>query len=678
MRTDKTMKRLRLPGFALLLYLTLSLAYFGTVGDYGRMYLGVGPDPIAYIWLLNWWPWAIVRGLNPFISYYIWYPHGFNMTWAGSVPAAALLMLPVTWLGNAVVSFNVLSLLAPALSGWIAFLLTRSLTRDTFASLIGGYLFGFSSYELGELLGHLNLDLTFVVPLLVLLVVQRIRGDISRPRFVTSFAVALLVQLGLATEILATACLFGAITWVIFLAFAKLAERQRLWAVGWEIILAGGIMTVLAAPFLFFVVKDFADVPSQIHPPEYFSIDPLNYLIPTELIRLGGTLCASMVARFDLFAHGAYDAYIGLPLILILILQCRDIRQRPYLKPLLVSLLVMLVLSLGPRLRVAGVTTNFWLPWSLAVHCPLINQAMPLRFSMYVSLAVALTAGLWLSAARRGWDRALRITLAALACICLAPNPASIHWTPLPLESYFEPQNVVASLGYDANVILLPYSDTGPSLIWQWQSGLAFSQSGGYVGFTPPSELNWPVLGNLSAGTGGPSFDNDICAYCATHNVSAILMAPGTPSPLAAAVDALHWQETTDHGVRVVHVPNLRSLHFYYVLGDYMPFFLDSPEGWMGNQIKIVTHGQPMQLRISGRYRPSELGPVEIHVVNGSDVSRYQIAQRDTQLVSLPADGSSILTASGTFVPARILHNDDQRPLSVTISLHPDEASGQQ
>ncbi len=660
-----------LPGCVLVLYLMLSLAYFGRIGDYGRMYLGLGPDPIAYIWCLNWWPWAIAHGLNPFISYYIWYPDGFNMTWAGSVPAAAFLMFPVTWLANAVVSFNLLTLLAPALSSWIGFLLIHYLTRDRFSSFVGGCLFGFSSYELGELLGHLNLDVTFVVPLLVLLVVLRIKGDVSRLRFIASLAAALLFQLGLATEILATACLFGAITWAIFLAFAASAERQRLWAVGWEIILAGGVAAIVAAPFLFFVLQGFAEVPSQIHPSEYFSVDPLNFLIPTRVTRLGGTLDGAIVTRFDLFAHGAYDAYLGLPLILILILQCRDIRRRPYLKPLLASLLVMLVLSLGPSLRVAGVTTKFWLPWSLALHFPLINQAMPIRFSLYVSLFASLSAALWLSAARGGWERVLRFTLAALACLCLAPNPALFQWTPLPLEPFFEPQNIIASLGQAANVIILPYGETGPSLIWQWQSGMAFSQSGGYVGFTPPAELKWPVLNNFFAGTGGPSFDSDISAFCGTHEVSAILVAPGTPAPLAAAVHWLHWEETMDHGVRVVHVPH----YIHYLLGDFWPEKGD--DYWMGYQIKIVTRGEPMQLRISGRDRPSGLGPVEIRVVNGLDVSRYQIASQDTALVSLPANGVVSLTAAGTFVPEQLIHNGDRRHLSVRISLHQNSGSGQ-
>jgi hypothetical protein len=631
------------------------------------MYLGSGDAPL-FIWCLNWWPWAITHGLNPFITYHVWYPHGFNMTWVTSVPSAALLTLPVTLLAGAVASFNILSLLAPALSAWAGFLLARYVTRDTSSSLIAGYLFGFSSYELGEMLGHLHLNVTFVVPLLVLIVVQRIRGDLSRRRFVAALAAGLLLQLGLATEILATVCVFGAITWVIFFAFAPSEERRRLWMVAGEIIMAVVIMAALGAPFLFFAFKDLGDV-TQINSPQFFSVDPLNIFVPTKLTRVGGTLFADLVQRFHLFEHGAYGAYLGLPLVLILILQLRDIRQRPCLKPLCITLLVMIVLSLGPALRVAGVITNVWLPWSLALHLPLIHQALPSRFFMYVEMAAAMAVALWLSAAKRGWDQAGRFALGVLACVSLLPNPTMFRWTPLPLVPFFEPNNVDVLLGRNANVIVLPYGDCcgRPSLIWQWQSGMRFTQSGGNLCYPPKSELAWSAVHALETGPAGPGFEDDITAFCITHHVSAILVGPGTPTPVAAAIEDLHWQETRDHGITVVRVPHSRPLHFYYVLGDYWPE--DGPESWMGHQINIVTHGQPMQLSITGRDRPPELGPVEISVVNGSDISRYRITKHDTHVVSLPADVSVVLTASDTFVPARILHNGDERPLSVRIIL---------
>src|SRR5215469_4849571 len=186
-------RRIPVAGLALLLYLTLSLIYFG-LGDLSHSYLGTGTDPYAYIWFLNWWPWALAHGVNPFVSHYVWYPHGVNMTWTGSMPTAALLLWPVTRASSAAVSYNVLCLIAPALSAWTAFLLIRYLTGNGLASLIGGYLFGFSSYELGQMLGQPSNSVNFVLPLLVLLVIKRIRGELSRTHFVAVLAIALLAQ----------------------------------------------------------------------------------------------------------------------------------------------------------------------------------------------------------------------------------------------------------------------------------------------------------------------------------------------------------------------------------------------------------------------------------------------------------------------------------------------------
>ena len=170
------------------------------------------------------------------------------MTWAGSMPAGALAIWPVTsWLGP-VVSYNVLMLLSPALSAWTAFLLAKYVTRDPLASLFAGYFYGFSSYEIGHMLGHLNLVLIFVVPLFVLIVVKRFRGELSLFQFVAAVAVTLLIQLGLSTEYLATACLCGAIARGMFFVCAASNDRKRLWNLGLEIaFVAGARKSALAA-----------------------------------------------------------------------------------------------------------------------------------------------------------------------------------------------------------------------------------------------------------------------------------------------------------------------------------------------------------------------------------------------------------------------------------------------
>jgi hypothetical protein len=97
----------------------------------------------------------------------------------------------------------------------------------------------------------------------------------------------------------------------------------------------------------------------------------------------------------------------------------------------------------------------------------------------------------------------------------------------------------------------------------------------------------------------------------------------------------------------------------------------------MGRQVNIVTHEQPLGLRITGQYRPAQLGPVEIRAtVNGSEVASYRIGQRDTEVLRVPANASVTLTASATFVPNGLPGNVEQRSLSVVLNLQPEAGSG--
>ena len=241
-------------------------------------------------------------------------------------------------------------------------------------------------------------------------------------------------------------------------------------------------MAVVAAPFLYFVMQNWADVPPQIHDPAVFSHDPLNYLLPSEWAPGRSlfwiTIRPPQVPTGD---NGGYDAYLGLPLILILILQLRELRRRPYLKPLLLSLLAIVILSLGPALHVAGVSTRLSASLGLALHLPLINQALPNRFSMYVALAAGLTAALWLSAAGAGGaGRALHPGRARMPLPFTGPCVGPPLDTPASGTVFrTSERRRVHRKGCerDHSAVL------GPGLLWQWQSGMRFTQSGGYPDF---------------------------------------------------------------------------------------------------------------------------------------------------------------------------------------------------
>src|SRR6516164_8378940 len=154
---------------------------------------------------------------------------------------------------------------------------------------------------------------------------------------------------------------------------------------------------------------------------------------------------------------------------------------------------------------------------------------------------------------------------------------------------------------------------------------------------------------------------NDISGFCAAHHVSFILIGPGTRQALIDAMRALNWETTDDHGVQVVHVPDQRSLRFYYVTGDYWP-----ADKWMGKTARIVTHRQPLELRITGQYRPSRIEPVEIRLADDAGILRFLIGNGDSKTISIPANASITVTANATFGVGY-----GSRQMSVTLSLEP-------
>ena len=295
-------------------YVIVSLVYFCKSSNYEQEIFGFGSDPLAYVWFLEWWPWAIIHGHNPFVSRLMWYPYGFNLTWAASVPALALVAFPITLFANAVAAFNLLTLLAPAISAWTAYLLARWLTNNTPAAWIGGYLFGFSSYELGHLLGHLQLEMIFLVPLLVLFSLRRLAEQMRRSRYIAAMAVALVIQVGISTEIFATACVFGAAAWAIFLPFVGAAKRQRMWLLAVDIVAATVIATFVASPFFYFV---FRDVRQGLPSAADYPADLLNFVAPTSTVSFAGQFFGDLARRFpgNVAEQGAY---LGIPLVLII------------------------------------------------------------------------------------------------------------------------------------------------------------------------------------------------------------------------------------------------------------------------------------------------------------------------------------------------------------------------
>jgi hypothetical protein len=310
-----------------------------------------GADPTQFMWALVWWPHAIVHGLNPFITHEIWASKaGFNLAGGTSIPGAALLAAPITALVGPVASFNIISTLAPAVSAWFAYALCRYITGAPLASMLGGLLYGFSSYELAHLLGLMHTTLVFVPPAAVLLTLKRLDQRIPTRRYVVLMTILLCLQLLLSAELFLTMTCLGVVTLVAGWAFAPAETRARLRALALPLIGAYGVAAVICSPFLYYAFQTpgYSRGWGQI-----FSADLLNFLVPTPITRLGGHRFASVAATFS-GDPAEIGAYLGLPLVLIVCAWVAQWWKRPIGKTLTVVLVVSVVWSLGAHLWVHG------------------------------------------------------------------------------------------------------------------------------------------------------------------------------------------------------------------------------------------------------------------------------------------------------------------------------------
>lgn len=480
---------------ALAAYSAISFLYFGfrVVGDFTGSYVGGnGPDPKLFVWAMAWWPHSIGM-VNPLFSPAIWAPEGYNLTWATTVPLLSMGASPVTLAFGPVASYNVLMLAAPALAGWTAYLLCRHVARSHAAALLGGYLFGFSSYQLSHMRGgHLNLLFVFLIPVAVLLVLEVIEGGIRRRRFLVLMTVTLACQFLISLEVFATASVLGIgcllLAWLLTPPGRREPIRRGLVALLLSYVFAG----LLVAPIL--AVMFGRTEPFQGLDVVYGSADILNFVLPTELTWLGGSASATITHRFTGSVSGQ-SAYFGFILLIILVWFVIERRGSVSGRVLGISFAAISMLSLGPVLKIAG-QESISLPWELADGIPLIEKALPGRFILYAFLAVAVALALWLTGTqeRPMSQRLLRWGLALLAIVLMVPTGHDWMWrTTLRRPDFFSTGAYIRYIRPGDNILIIGPGTAAEPMVWQADSDFRFELAAAYTGGVPPDLASDPL-----------------------------------------------------------------------------------------------------------------------------------------------------------------------------------------
>ncbi len=405
---------------ALLIYLALSFFFYGLpiVRHFTTSYIGAGADPTIFLWAIAWWPHAILHRINPILTTAIWAPKGCNLAWVTSIPGPSLLMTPVTLLFGPVLSYNILNILCPLANAFSMFLLCRYVAKRFWPALLGGLIFAFSEYTVSQSLAHLFLLFIFPAPLAILLVLRRVNQGLSRTTFVTLLSIVLTFEFLSSTELFATTSVFGSFAIILSYAVYNADCRSELRQLVVEIATSYTLLMVVLSPYLYYV---FATGIPPINSGGNFSNDLLAFVVPTQVVLVGGRAFNSDPER--LRAWWEMSAYFGPGLWIVIALFVKSNWREPVGKLLIVNLTLIAVLSLGPILYVSGRAT-IPMPWWLFSKLPLINQALPGRFGMYMFLIAALMASIYLSEDRH--RASFRVILAVSTIVFLAPDLSNL------------------------------------------------------------------------------------------------------------------------------------------------------------------------------------------------------------------------------------------------------------
>jgi hypothetical protein len=517
-------------------YLVASALLFGlpVLSDPGHRFIGppFHPDPRFFFWALAWWPHALARGMNPIWTHAVWAPGGYNLAWATGVPGPSLLMAPITIAAGPVVAYNALALLSCPLSAFASFVLCRRITGAFWPSLAGGWIFGFSTYQLGHLGLHVNLELAFMIPLAVYLVLRRVDGDLSSPRFVAGLTVVLVLLFLTSTELFATLALFGAVTLVLAIALGPAARRASLLDAATLVGLSFVLAAIVVSPYLWYAFAH--GVPRR----DLDGSDLLSLVLPRLRTRFGSHAFFAVTRKFP-GTSVENTAYVGLPLLGALGHFAVTEWRRWTTRLLVIAFGLIAVATLGPRLFVAG-HASIPLPWRIVRALPVINNASPRRFTVYLFLIAAVTAALWLRTGVRSWARWATVGAAG---VFLFPNfsPGYLHGS-AEIPTFFSSGEYMRFVAPGQNVLILPIDAPSGypqaiSMVIQARTDFRFPMALAYTGPPPPEYYRSPIIRTLYRGSVPAVGTDRFRRFLTAHQIRAAIL--DRSSPIAPQLTAL-------------------------------------------------------------------------------------------------------------------------------------------
>jgi hypothetical protein len=477
------------------------------------------PDPNFYIWSWRWWPYAISHGLNPLYSGQIGAPAGYDLAWTTPTAAVAVLLSPVTALIGPIASFNLTLVLAAPVSAWAAFVAARRLTSRFWAALAAGAVYGFSWYEVGETsVGHPNLCVIMLLPLMVYLVLLWRDGKLRPRSFVALLAVAMAAEFYIFNETFFWMTVLWAALLLIGFVVARPAQRPEVVRLAKLVGVAWVVAMVLASPYLIY---------AMLHAPAEFS----KVLQPV----------------FSLDLRDLVSPWSGIVLLVIVLALAVFAWKSRLTRLLVIGFVLVVALAAGPVLVVDGQVLGP-VPWEGLWHLLFTRNTEPLRIIIFANLLLAMIIAVWLAMpARNRLLLALRWILGLVAIagtIAYMPglqrgydipaaipagNPAAAVQPTHALPAFFT-SGVYRDYLRPGETVVVVSDRANAGMLFQAYTNFYMRLSGGFINMTFSDRTSLPVpVAALQRPT--PARERQFLAYARHVGVGAIIVERAWAEP---------------------------------------------------------------------------------------------------------------------------------------------------
>jgi hypothetical protein len=448
------------------------LTFVMTYPQVEMMNRGISPDigdPLLSTWRLSWVAHQLPRDPLHLFDGNIFYPAKNTLAFSDAMLVPALTAAPLLWLGvHQLYVYNLMLLSGFALSGAAMFLLVRSLTRDTGAALVAGFVFAFLPYRYMHY-AHLELQMAQWMPMTLWALHRTFVSGRLRD--------GLLTGLFLACQTLSSfyyGIFFATFLIPIGLALLAGTERTKIWPALRALAVGGVLAAVLVVPVTrpYFAARQSVGE-RPISEVEFYSAVPQDYLVAHPRNVLMGPFSVGYGSQERELYQGVVTPIIAIAALWPPVSAVRIGYG--------VGLALAFELSLG--------TNGKLYPWMREHLLPFRGLRVPARMAIVVGLALAVLVGFAVARiSRAGASRAAQVA----AVVVLALPIAAEYRSRLPLRvMWLDPPPVYETLAAQPKAVLLELPLIAPDValepVYMYFSTFHWHPlANGYSGFSTP------------------------------------------------------------------------------------------------------------------------------------------------------------------------------------------------